>query len=180
MHSELNLLESWGWRDQSSSPPIAAYIHIPFCRHRCGYCNFSLLANRDDLFERFLDGLAIELGELQEPRPVDTLFLGGGTPSILPAPLMRKLLALLRHWLPFSKEWRVVHRSQSARHPSRLTSILEGSRDQPYQYRGPILPPNKTEATRARSLSRRTQACDRRGPIGNGLRIARPDLCRPR
>lgn len=109
MHSELNLLESWGWRDQSSSPPIAAYIHIPFCRHRCGYCNFSLLANRVDLFERFLDGLAIELGELQEPRPVDTLFLGGGTPSILPAPLMRKLLELLHHWLPLSKdgEWSI-------------------------------------------------------------------------
>ncbi|MBM3966269.1 MAG: radical SAM family heme chaperone HemW [Planctomycetes bacterium] len=109
MHSELNLLKSWGWSDQSSSPPIAAYIHIPFCRHRCGYCNFSLLANRDDLFERFLDGLAIELCELQKPRPVETLFLGGGTPSILPTSLMRKLLELLRHWLPLSQdgEWSI-------------------------------------------------------------------------
>lgn len=109
MHSELNLLESWGWSDQSSSPPIAAYIHIPFCRHRCGYCNFSLLANRDDLFERFLNGLAVELGELQKPRPIQTLFLGGGTPSILPPPLMQQLLKLLRHWLPLSQngEWSI-------------------------------------------------------------------------
>jgi oxygen-independent coproporphyrinogen-3 oxidase len=109
MHSDLNLLKTWGWSHHQISPPIAAYVHIPFCRHRCGYCNFSLLANRDDLFERFLNGLAIELSELQEPRPVQTLFLGGGTPSILPPPLMQQLLALLRHWLPLSKsgEWSI-------------------------------------------------------------------------
>ena len=109
MHSDLNLLKTWGWSHHHISPPIAAYVHIPFCRHRCGYCNFSLLANRDDLFERFLKGLATELSELQEPRPVQTLFLGGGTPSILPPPLMQQLLALLRHWLPLSNggEWSI-------------------------------------------------------------------------
>ncbi|MFN7737488.1 MAG: radical SAM family heme chaperone HemW [Pirellula sp.] len=109
MHADLNLLETWGWAHHQTTSPIAAYIHIPFCRHRCGYCNFSLLANRDDLFERFLKGLATELGELREPRPVQTLFLGGGTPSILPPTLMQQLLELLRHWLPLPHggEWSI-------------------------------------------------------------------------
>lgn len=67
----------------------SAYVHIPFCRHRCGYCNFSLVAGRDYLIERYLDALAIEirwLGEPGEPdtlQELDTLFLGGGTPSHL-------------------------------------------------------------------------------------------------
>jgi coproporphyrinogen III oxidase-like Fe-S oxidoreductase len=47
-------LAAWGWTG-SCAAPVSAYVHIPFCRHRCGYCNFSLLANRDDLFDRFLN-----------------------------------------------------------------------------------------------------------------------------
>ena len=101
-----NWLSQWGWHD-SMATPTAAYVHIPFCRHRCGYCNFSLLANRQDLYERFLDALEIELSELIQPRPVETIFVGGGTPSILPKQQMDRLLRMLRHWMPISStgEW---------------------------------------------------------------------------
>ena len=61
----------------------SAYFHIPFCRHRCGYCNFSLVAGRDHLVERFLDALEIEVRQLPESVQLDTLFYGGGTPSHL-------------------------------------------------------------------------------------------------
>lgn len=64
---------------QAGPRPIAAYLHVPFCYRRCGYCNFSLLANREDLHERFVDAILIELSSLQAPQPVETLFLGGGT-----------------------------------------------------------------------------------------------------
>lgn len=63
--------------------PRSAYIHIPFCRHRCGYCNFSLVAGRDHLVERFLDALHIEIRQLPDSVELDTLFYGGGTPSHL-------------------------------------------------------------------------------------------------
>lgn len=94
-------LQTWGWQE-GDELPTAAYVHIPFCRHRCGYCNFSLLANRSDLYERFLVALERELTGLQVPRSVQTLFLGGGTPSILPLPLLSRLLALLQAWLPIA------------------------------------------------------------------------------
>ena len=40
----------------------AAYIHVPFCRHRCGYCDFTLVAGRDDLIERYLVALQLTMG----------------------------------------------------------------------------------------------------------------------
>lgn len=82
--------------------PRSAYVHVPFCAHRCGYCNFTLVAGRDDLLDLYLDAISSELSRLGEPRQVDTLFLGGGTPSHLgPAPIER-LLAHLGRWLPLA------------------------------------------------------------------------------
>ena len=71
--------------------PRAAYIHVPFCRHRCGYCNFSVVADRDDLIERYLDAINKELDALDTPA-VDTLFVGGGTPTHFDADQLRRFL----------------------------------------------------------------------------------------
>ncbi|WP_425617237.1 radical SAM family heme chaperone HemW [Anatilimnocola sp. NA78] len=78
--------------------PRAAYVHVPFCRHRCGYCNFTLIAGRDDLIERYLRALELELQLLKSPREVDTLFFGGGTPTHLPPPQLKQLLELALCW----------------------------------------------------------------------------------
>ncbi|MCU0715986.1 MAG: radical SAM family heme chaperone HemW [Pirellula sp.] len=94
-------LDAWGW-SEGADLPASAYIHIPFCHHRCGYCNFTLLANRSDLYDRFLDALEKELSGLLISRPVQTVFLGGGTPSILPPPQSIRLLAMLGRWLPIT------------------------------------------------------------------------------
>src|SRR3954467_11213105 len=80
--------------------PRAAYLHVPFCRHRCGYCNFTLIAGRDDLIDAYLDALARELESLERPRPVNTIFLGGGTPTHLSPTQLERLLALAAHWFP--------------------------------------------------------------------------------
>lgn len=80
------------------APPRAAYVHIPFCRHHCGYCNFTVVAGRDDLIDSYLRALAIELSWLGQPREVGSLYLGGGTPSHLPAGPLQQLLQLVRQW----------------------------------------------------------------------------------
>ena len=62
-------------------PPRAVYIHIPFCRRRCGYCNFTLVAGRNDLITPYLDAMSVEARNYELPCAVDTIFIGGGTPS---------------------------------------------------------------------------------------------------
>ncbi|WP_010584270.1 radical SAM family heme chaperone HemW [Schlesneria paludicola] len=86
-------------RDTSSDSirPRAAYIHVPFCAHRCGYCDFTLIAGRDDLVGDYLRALKQEIERLG-PRhiaPLDSLFFGGGTPTH-PAPAeLRELFRIV-------------------------------------------------------------------------------------
>ncbi|MBL9125320.1 MAG: radical SAM family heme chaperone HemW [Planctomycetaceae bacterium] len=72
--------------------PRAAYIHVPFCAHRCGYCNFTVIAGREDLADRYLEALARELEHVGTSRPVETIFVGGGTPTHLGMPHLARLL----------------------------------------------------------------------------------------
>lgn len=89
--------------------PVSAYLHIPFCYRRCGYCNFSLLSDREDLHEVFVDAMLTELSWMETPQRVDTIFLGGGTPSILNPLLMERLLKGIKRWLPIEGigEWSI-------------------------------------------------------------------------
>jgi len=86
------------------SPPRAAYIHVPFCAHRCGYCDFTVIARRDDLAGDYLRALERELSSLGQPRAVDTLFIGGGTPTHLSAQDLETLLAIVNRWLPLAPD----------------------------------------------------------------------------
>ena len=89
--------------DPRFQPPRAAYVHVPFCRHRCGYCNFTLLAGRDDLIATYLEAIQRELSWLSTPREVDTLFIGGGTPTHLPAPQLDQFLRIVSRWFPLAQ-----------------------------------------------------------------------------
>ena len=92
----------WVW-------PRAAYIHVPFCAHHCGYCDFAIAVGQDHLIELYLDALAAEMATLGEPQPVRTLFIGGGTPTHLSAAQLARLLTSIRHWLPLAPggEWSI-------------------------------------------------------------------------
>jgi oxygen-independent coproporphyrinogen-3 oxidase len=79
--------------------PRHAYVHVPFCRHRCGYCDFTLVAGRDDLVERYFAAVLRELERTAEPLELDTLYLGGGTPSHLGPAGLRRLFAILHERL---------------------------------------------------------------------------------
>ena len=78
----------------------SAYIHVPFCRHRCGYCSFTLVSGRDAWIERYLLNLERELALLKQPRQLDTLFIGGGTPTHLSSTQLDRLLEMVDKWLP--------------------------------------------------------------------------------
>ncbi|MHB8588740.1 MAG: radical SAM family heme chaperone HemW [Candidatus Dormibacteraceae bacterium] len=75
------------------------YLHIPFCKHKCGYCDFNAYAGMDRLMPDYVDALERELAMARERFPFETLetvYLGGGTPSLLPAELAKRLLSCIR------------------------------------------------------------------------------------
>ncbi len=76
----------------------AIYIHIPFCRHRCAYCDFNTYAGLDNLVHPYMAALSREIQFLSGKVPGDicTIFLGGGTPSLIPLYLLEKMLRDVR------------------------------------------------------------------------------------
>jgi oxygen-independent coproporphyrinogen-3 oxidase len=82
--------------------PRAAYVHVPFCRHRCGYCNFTLVAGRSDLVDDYLRAIDFELAQLETPHEVETLYWGGGTPTYLSPDQLRQLAATALRWHPLA------------------------------------------------------------------------------
>src|SRR5713101_7204261 len=75
------------------------YLHIPFCKHKCGYCDFNAYAGMDRLMPDYVDALERELAMARELHPfatLETVYLGGGTPSLLPAELAARLLRYIR------------------------------------------------------------------------------------
>ncbi|MEO7911617.1 MAG: radical SAM family heme chaperone HemW [Roseiflexaceae bacterium] len=99
------------------------YIHIPFCHRRCAYCDFNTYANMDDRMAAYVDALCTEIRAwgsniekpARSPSPASdlqpltraslrpTVFLGGGTPSMLPLPLMEQVLAAANELTPLAE-----------------------------------------------------------------------------
>ncbi|HUG31421.1 MAG TPA: radical SAM family heme chaperone HemW [Acidimicrobiia bacterium] len=74
----------------------AAYVHIPFCSAVCRYCDFAVVAGRDDLTERYVDAVCAEIRRAASWRPLDAVYFGGGTPSHVGPGLLRRILDALR------------------------------------------------------------------------------------
>jgi len=75
------------------------YVHIPFCKHKCGYCDFNAYAGMDRLIPDYMDALERELVFARERYPfqqLDTVYFGGGTPSLLPPGQAARLLEFIR------------------------------------------------------------------------------------
>jgi len=78
------------------------YVHIPFCVRRCSYCDFSIAVRKHIPASEYVDAVLAELTRVADPaatprgeRELHTLYLGGGTPSLLPAPDLARLLTSL-------------------------------------------------------------------------------------
>jgi len=77
---------------------LAVYIHIPFCRWRCSYCDFNIYAGMQRWFAPYIEALGKEIRRFGERagRPLArTIYIGGGTPSLLPLPLLARLFEAL-------------------------------------------------------------------------------------
>jgi oxygen-independent coproporphyrinogen-3 oxidase len=78
---------------------IGLYIHIPFCTAKCGYCDFNSYAGHDHLVPSYTDALIKEASLWERTlrgRRVETIFFGGGTPSLTPAADLARILASIR------------------------------------------------------------------------------------
>ena len=86
-----------------SLPPLSLYVHVPWCVKKCPYCDFNSHALQDGIpEERYLQALEADLIHHLPyiwGRTVHTVFIGGGTPSLLSAAAMDRLLSMLRNLL---------------------------------------------------------------------------------
>lgn len=103
-----------------SLPPLGVYVHLPWCVRKCPYCDFNSHALKESpgggrrlavdqeaaYVDALLEDLALDLPLLEQAdtRPVETVFIGGGTPSLFSAEAIARLLAGLRERLPFAPE----------------------------------------------------------------------------
>ena len=85
---------------RSNKTPLGIYVHVPFCRSKCQYCDFySLTAKNDKLIDGYLDATCThikEAGMLAPGYKVDTIYFGGGTPSFFGADGMATILTAIR------------------------------------------------------------------------------------
>lgn len=74
------------------------YLHIPYCRQKCRYCDFASYAGQESTMEAYVDAMLREADGLipYHAAQIETVFIGGGTPSVLPPKLLNQLLSGLR------------------------------------------------------------------------------------
>lgn len=86
-------------------PPRSLYIHIPFCTHKCHYCDFYSIVDTRDRQEKFASRLVRELATQAPfaPAPLRTIFVGGGTPSLLRPDLWQRVLKALHEHFDMSQ-----------------------------------------------------------------------------
>ncbi|QHW30462.1 oxygen-independent coproporphyrinogen III oxidase [Paenibacillus rhizovicinus] len=83
--------------------PRALYIHIPFCTNKCHYCDFTSYVLRGQPVDAYLDALEQEMvltAEALPPEEIRTVFVGGGTPTVLTPPQMERFLTSVKRHFP--------------------------------------------------------------------------------
>lgn len=84
---------------QDPRPFVALYVHVPFCRARCAYCDFNTYAGLEDLIPAYVTGLRREIraaGEHWGSLRISTIYVGGGTPSLLSLNLLADIMDVVQ------------------------------------------------------------------------------------
>ena len=74
---------------------VGIYIHVPFCRNKCPYCHFFTVPYKEDLEKKYIKALLYEANEFDEEN--DTVYIGGGTPSVLSCNSLEKIASRFLH-----------------------------------------------------------------------------------
>lgn len=88
-----------------SRPVTAIYIHIPFCQHICDYCDFPKLQYFRLFAEKYLSSLKNEMESYNIPNTIETIYVGGGTPTALDDDLFLELLNIIKPYSDIVKEY---------------------------------------------------------------------------
>lgn len=86
---------------------IGIYIHIPFCKKKCFYCDFVSYENKDNLIQEYIDAVCLEIlqnAEILSEYNISTIYFGGGTPSLIKAEYIEKILNTLKLFVTNEKE----------------------------------------------------------------------------
>ena len=73
-------------------PPKSAYIHIPFCKSKCAYCDFNSYAGMESAWDAYVEALLKEMERAARHGPLETVYFGGGTPTVLPTGSLIRVL----------------------------------------------------------------------------------------
>jgi len=79
----------------AAEAPISWYVHLPFCHSKCGYCDFYSLPTQPEWVDALTRAIRREISLRDGGRPVRTIFVGGGTPTVLPADALKQILAAI-------------------------------------------------------------------------------------
>lgn len=86
---------------------IGIYIHIPFCKKKCFYCDFVSYENKENLIQEYIDAVCLEIlqnAEILSEYNISTIYFGGGTPSLIKAEYIEKILNTLKLFVTDEKE----------------------------------------------------------------------------
>ncbi len=105
---------------------LGLYLHIPFCSSICGYCNFNRGLLDGPLKARYVDAIEAEIRAAGDGRAADTIFFGGGTPSLLDPPEIARLIAACRSAYALSPDAEItLEANPETAAPDRLEAFRE-------------------------------------------------------
>ncbi len=114
------------------TPDTSLYLHIPFCKHRCAYCDFNTYAGQEDSIPAYVNALiqeihfvGLEITKLADDQTkMHTVFFGGGTPSLLSGPQFASVMDALRAAFTFSADPEItIEANPGTVSPEKLTAI---------------------------------------------------------
>lgn len=97
---------------------LGIYIHIPYCLHKCGYCDFNSHVSREEEMPDYVSALLKEMEvasqKLKPDSEIQTIFLGGGTPTTLPTELLEKILTQTKQLFPLAPDCEITFEANPA------------------------------------------------------------------